>query len=151
MNTEDGKGSPHLGLRHLALRVTEMARSRSFYEGLLGMKPVWEPGPGSIYLSSGPDNLALHLMSEEEKKAFDSAATQMMDHLGFIVGSPEKVRKLEKEMSRAGVEILKPYKDHRDGSSSFYMADPDGNVVQILFEPNISPLSFEKSSGSQSL
>jgi hypothetical protein len=31
-------------------------------------------------------------------------------------------------------------KRHRDGSYSFYVADPDGNTVQVLFEPTISKL-----------
>jgi catechol-2,3-dioxygenase len=29
-------------------------------------------------------------------------------------------------------------KRHRDGSYSFYVADPDGNTVQVLYEPTIS-------------
>ncbi len=29
------------GLRHLALKVTDLARSRKFYEELFGMKTVW--------------------------------------------------------------------------------------------------------------
>ena len=43
-------------------------------------------------------------------------------------------------METAGVRIIKPIKRHRDGSISFYMADPDGNVIQILYEPTISNL-----------
>jgi len=35
------------------------------------------------------------------------------------------------------VTIVKPLKLHRDGSYSFYLADPDGNTVQVLYEPNI--------------
>lgn len=144
MNAEDKNKPPLLGLRHLALRVSDMARARGFYEDLLGLKPVWEPDPGSVYLSSGSDNLALHLMSEEEKQSFQAGGIQSLDHLGFIVDSPETVRAMEKKMAGAGVKIVKSYKDHRDGSSSFYMNDPDENVVQILFEPHISPLRFSE-------
>ncbi len=142
MTIKDKKNAPLLGLRHLALRVTDMARSRGFYEGLLGLKPVWEPDAGSVYLSSGSDNLALHLMNDEERRSFQAGGVQSMDHLGFIVDTPEAVRILEEKMTGAGVKIVKGYKDHRDGSSSFYMADPDENIIQILFEPNISPLRF---------
>jgi catechol 2,3-dioxygenase-like lactoylglutathione lyase family enzyme len=47
----------HKGLRHVALRVTNLARSRAFYEALLGMQVVWEPDADNVYLSSGTDNL----------------------------------------------------------------------------------------------
>src|SRR3970040_2316753 len=52
------------GLRHLALKVTDLARSRKFYEEFFGMQVVWEPDPENVYLSSGRDNLALHLIPQ---------------------------------------------------------------------------------------
>jgi catechol 2,3-dioxygenase-like lactoylglutathione lyase family enzyme len=115
-----------------------MKKARAFYEGLLGMKVVWEPDPQNVYLSSGNDNLALHEVPLEERKTFRSGNDQPLDHLGFIVESPEAVEALAKTMREAGVPIVKPPRRHRDGSFSFYMADPDGNVIQILYEPHIS-------------
>ncbi|MBI3994800.1 MAG: VOC family protein [Nitrospirae bacterium] len=132
------------GLRHLALRVTDMAKARHFYQDLLGMTVAWEPDPENIYLTSGWDNLALHLMPEEERAGFNASKGQALDHLGFIVESPEAVQAWDQRMREAGVRIVKPFKRHRDGSSSFYMADPDGNVIQILYEPHISPLNFSE-------
>jgi catechol 2,3-dioxygenase-like lactoylglutathione lyase family enzyme len=126
------------GLRHLALRVRDMAKARSFYEGLLGMKVVWEPDPENIYLTSGCDNLALHQIPREQMGQFKPGTGQAMDHFGFIVGSPDDVRGIFQIMQRAATPIVKPLKTHRDGSVSFYMADPDGNVIQILYEPHIS-------------
>ena len=41
-----------------------------------------------------------------------------------------------------GVEIVHELKHHRDGSVSFYIRDPDGNVIQALYEPTISPPIF---------
>ena len=37
------------------------------------------------------------------------------------------------------LEIVHQLKHHRDGSVSFYIRDPDGNVIQALYEPTISP------------
>jgi catechol 2,3-dioxygenase-like lactoylglutathione lyase family enzyme len=115
-----------------------MEKSRSFYEGLLGMKVVWEPDPDNVYLSSGSDNLALHQIPRERLDQFKKGEAQLMDHFGFIVESPDTVKILFQAMQQSGAPIVKPLKTHRDGSVSFYMADPDGNVIQILYEPNIS-------------
>lgn len=126
------------GLRHLALKVTDLARSRKFYEELFGMKAVWEPDPENVYLSSGPDNLALHQIPAADVARYRSAGDQLLDHLGFIMDSTASVDRLLKQAERFGATIVQPAKQHRDGSYSFYMTDPDGNVVQVLFEPNIS-------------
>ena len=42
-----------------------------------------------------------------------------------------------------GGAIVKPPKQHRDGSYSFYFSDPDGNVIQALYEPTISRLRWK--------
>jgi catechol 2,3-dioxygenase-like lactoylglutathione lyase family enzyme len=136
-----------LGLRHLALRVKDLPRARAFYESAFGMKVVWEPDPQNVYLSSGFDNLALHEIPADQRAAFRGGSDQPLDHLGFIAGSPEAVEAAYAAMVSAGAKIIKPIKKHRDGSHSFYLADPDDNVIQVLFEPHISPLKIQKYTG----
>jgi catechol 2,3-dioxygenase-like lactoylglutathione lyase family enzyme len=51
------------GMRHIALKVRDIAKAKSFYRSMLGMDVVWEPDPENVYLSSGYDNLALHQVS----------------------------------------------------------------------------------------
>jgi catechol 2,3-dioxygenase-like lactoylglutathione lyase family enzyme len=130
------------GLRHLALKVTDLARSRKFYEDFFGMKVVWEPDPENVYMSSGPDNLALHQIPAADLSRYKTAKDQLLDHLGFIMDAPASVDRLFAQAERSGAVIVKPPRQHRDGSYSFYMADPDGNVVQVLYEPAISKLKF---------
>ncbi len=124
------------GMRHIALKVKDLKRSRAFYQDILGMEIVWEPDPQNVYLSSGSDNLALHETVREEDF---SPSEQQLDHLGFIVESAERVRELEQEFRARGVKIVHPFKIHRDGSASFYCADPDEIVIQMLYEPHLSP------------
>jgi len=122
-------------MRHIALNVQDVKRSKSFYQDLFGMEVVWEPDPKNVYLSSGADNLALHELPE----GLDfSRSGQHLDHLGFVVESAERVRELEGEFRAKGVRIIHPFKIHRDGSASFYCADPDGAVIQMLYEPHLS-------------
>lgn len=136
----------HRGLRHLALRVTNLPRSRQFYEQLLGFQPMWEPDPDNVYFSSGVDNLALHQMSKVELDAHDVSKTQRLDHMGVILDSPAAVdlmyQTILPKIDSLGGRITKEPKQHRDGSYSFYFSDPDGNLIQALYEPGISKLKY---------
>ena len=138
----------HRGLRHVALRVTNLARSRSFYEQLLGMKVVWEPDRDNVYFSSGSDNFALHQIPQSELAAYQPLQGQLLDHLGVILESPEAVERMYQEveplLQGLGGQIVKQPKQHRDGSYSFYFSDPDGTVIQALYEPSISRLHWVK-------
>lgn len=137
----------HRGLRHVALRVTNLARSRMFYEQLLGMKVVWEPDPDNVYFSSGSDNFALHQIPPSELASYQPLKGQLLDHVGVILENPEAVdrmyREIEPRLPQLGGQVVKQPKPHRDGSYSFYFSDPDGNVIQALYEPTISQLRWE--------
>jgi catechol 2,3-dioxygenase-like lactoylglutathione lyase family enzyme len=122
----------HLGLRHLALSVTQLADSKQFYCDLLGMNVVWQPDEDNIYLSSGGDNLALHRATN----SFEPTTPQRLDHLGFFVKTPKDVDDWHDYMVSHGVTIKAPPKNHRDGTRSFYCADPDGNTVQMIYYPS---------------
>ncbi|MCP9453266.1 MAG: VOC family protein [Nitrospira sp.] len=136
----------HRGIRHLALRVTDLSLSRRFYEQILGMRVVWEPDPDNVYFSSGIDNLALHQIPKDDLPTFQPPGAQFLDHLGIILESPEAVDRMYRELAplipSLGGHIVKKPTQHRDGSYSFYFADPDGNVIQALYEPTISRLRW---------
>jgi catechol 2,3-dioxygenase-like lactoylglutathione lyase family enzyme len=123
------------GMRHIAIKVRDAARAKSFYQDVFGMDVVWEPDPQNIYLSSGCDNLAIH---EVAPQLSQSREEKQLDHLGFLVESVERVHELELEFRAKGVAIVHPFKAHRDGSASFYCADPDGVIIQMLYEPTLS-------------
>lgn len=124
---------PTCGLRHLALNVADVAVAAEFYSSLFGMRVVWQPDGDNAYLSSGWDNLALHRGPVNSEQS-----GQRLDHLGFILAQPEDVDRAAAVLTERGIPILKPPRTHRDGSRSLYCADPDGNVIQILYEPTLS-------------
>lgn len=121
----------HLGLRHLALHAVNLDGCKKFYCDILGMQLVWQPDPDNIYLSSGTDNLALH----RAKAPFEKDSVQHLDHLGFFLAKPTDVDLWHDYLVAHHVTIKAPPKDHRDGTRSLYCADPDGNIVQMIYYP----------------
>ncbi len=133
---------PGRGLRHVALNVTNLEVSKTFYQTWLGMNIVWEPDAENVYMSSGVDNLALHQIPSEKIPAYQRSQGQFLDHVGFVMDSPGSVDQLYQRVVKEGVEIVRHPKRHRDGSYSFYLADPDHIVIQILYEPAVSAVRF---------
>lgn len=122
---------PHCGLRHVALFSQNLDASAHFYSDILGFKVVWQPDADNIYLSSGTDNLALHRAPAN----FNANSDQRLDHLGVFLDDRAQVDIWHDYLKEKGVEIKAAPKDHRDGTRSLYCADPDGNVVQIIYYP----------------
>ena len=125
--------SSTLGLRHLALRVKNLEACVAFYRDLLGMTIEWQPDKDNVYLTTGVDNLALHRAPENFVRDH-----QALDHLGFILKTPEEVDLWFKFFEDMGVKILKNPKTHRDEARSFYCEDPDGNAIQLIYHPPLS-------------
>lgn len=125
------KPNPHKGLRHVALFVKNFNECQAFYTELLGLTVDWHPDADNIYLTSGSDNVALHRAPAE----FVPAKFQHLDHIGFFLNERNDVDDWFQYLSAQGVKIKAPPKDHRDGSRSFYCADPDNNTIQLIFMP----------------
>lgn len=125
------KPNPTLGLRHIALWVKNFDACEHFYIDLLGMTIDWRPDQDNLYLTSGSDNIALHRASAD----FNPAKHQHLDHLGFFLQEQTDVDAWHAFLSQQGAVIHAQPKDHRDGTRSFYCADPDGNVVQMIYYP----------------
>jgi catechol 2,3-dioxygenase-like lactoylglutathione lyase family enzyme len=127
------KPKPTLGLRHIALFIQNFAECEHFYTELLGMQIDWRPDADNLYLTSGSDNFALHRAPVD----FNPAKHQRLDHLGFFLESAAEVDSWCDYLGAQGVKIKAAPKDHRDGTRSFYCADPDGNTVQMIHFPRV--------------
>jgi catechol 2,3-dioxygenase-like lactoylglutathione lyase family enzyme len=102
-----------VGLNHIALRVTEIPRSKAFYQGLLG-SPVMTESAGSCFLKLGDEFLALF-----------QGRTPGLDHYCFEIENfrPDEV------MGRLTAQGLKPRRP--SGTDRIYFRDPDGLEVQL--------------------
>ncbi len=130
-----------LGLRHVALSVRDIAKSIEFYTGVLGMKVEWQPDAENAYLTSGPDNLALHQLPENSTPS----PAQLLHHIGFAVRRPDDVDQWAARVQSCGVSLAQSPKTHRDGARSFYFHDPDGVLIQLIYHPPISKDAAESS------
>ena len=126
----------HLGLRHIALFVTAFDETKRFYIELLGFHVEWEPDADNVYLTSGSDNLALHRAKER-----GGSPDTSLDHLGVLVRQASDVDAWAGFFEKHGVALSSQPRTHRDGARSFYVDDPDGNRVQVIYHPPISKFS----------
>ena len=123
-----------LGMRHVALNVSDMAACERFYVDLLGMQVEWRPDDDNVYLTSGHDNLALHRIANPA----GPDDVQRLDHVGFFIATPQQVDDWYDFLLANDVVIVAEPRTHRDGARSFYCRDPEGVVVQVIYHPPIA-------------
>ncbi len=126
------------GMRHVALNVRNAEISKEFYCRVFRMQIEWEPDAKSVYVTSvdeqgpGLDNLALHQADAPLHRA------GYLNHIGFFVPTPDGVDEWYAHVQKEGAKIVKEIKTHRDGARSFYLEDPDGIVIQVLYHPPVA-------------
>lgn len=122
----------HAGMRHVALNVLDLELVEHFYVELLGFKVEWRPDPENVYLCSGNDNLALHVVADT------GGAAQTLAHTGIIVDEISVVDDWYAFLLQNDVPMATAPKTHRDGARSFYCHDPERTVVQVIYHPPLS-------------
>ncbi len=111
-------------LGHVAIRVKDVNRAKSFYLRL-GMKLIWDD-PDWCYLEAVPSKDGLALLGPGYKAAGP--------HFAFHFSDQVEVEKIHKQLIAADVHVG-PLHSHRDGTSSFYLKDPEGNWLEMLYHP----------------
>ena len=122
----------HAGLRHVALNVLDLPLVERFYVELLGFAVEWRPDAENVYLCSGVDNLALHVVADT------GGEHQSLAHIGVIVDQPDEVDQWYQYLLENDVKVMNEPKTHRDGARSFYCTDPENNVLQAIYHPPLS-------------
>ncbi len=111
-------------LGHVAIRVQDVDRAKQFYLNL-GMKLTWDD-PDWCYLEAGPGNDGLALLGPGYKAAGP--------HFAFHFTDKREIEELHIQLIAAGAKVGTLH-DHRDGTSSFYLRDPEGNWLEMLYHP----------------
>ena len=111
-------------LGHIAIRVKDIARARSFYMSL-GMNLIWDDNDW-CYLEAGSGKDGIALLGPEYKAAGP--------HFAFHFTDRGEVEEIHSQLQKSGIEVGALH-DHRDGTASFYLKDPEGNWLEMLYLP----------------
>jgi len=122
LKLENSKGVNRIG--HTALRVKDLARSKSFYMNL-GMNLIWDDKDW-CYLEAGRGKDGLALLGPTYKAAGP--------HLAFHFEDKKEIEKIHMDLKTSGLKVGAIH-DHRDGTASFYMQDTEGNWLEMLYVP----------------
>lgn len=125
-----------LPLFHLAFPVTDLARARKFYGGLLGC-PEGRSSPEWVDFNFYGHQIVAHLAPSEA----GHNTTNVVDgdnvparHFGVILPMQEW-QKLADKLTKAGVEfIIKPhirFKGEVGEQATMFFLDPSGNALEI--------------------
>jgi catechol 2,3-dioxygenase-like lactoylglutathione lyase family enzyme len=121
-----------LGIAHVAVYVSDLAKARAFYEGLLGFgEPFTLPKPdGSVDIAfvKVNDHQYLELFNEEPKD------DGRLNHISIYTDNADRMRDY---LASRGVAAPATVPKGRTGNKNFNVKDPDGHTVEIVeYQPD---------------
>ena len=129
MNGQSAVEFPGNSRVHIALAVSDLEKSRVFYETLLGVAPT-KQRPG--YVKFEPQDPSVNLTLNEVSKA--EAATKPATHYGVQVKSTEAVHEAITRLAEAGLATAV-----EENTTCCYavqdkvwVADPEGNQWEVF-------------------
>ena len=120
-------------VHHLRLTVSDVARARAFYTGLLGFQMLMEIGPavlltnGALLLGLGPPADPSQAVSGDR---FDENRVGL-DHLSFSVGSRAELEEAVRIFDEQGVPHAEISDSPRLGTSILVFRDPDNIQLEL--------------------
>ena len=118
------------GVVHFSIAVSDLARSRTFYTEILGLKLVHDGSSfGMVFLRAGNDHV---ILARSDAPLQRSPADSRRAHHAFKVDA-EKYEEAKRYLASKGVEVFEE-ENRTKGvfvGRQFYIHDPDGNVIEF--------------------
>lgn len=126
------------GIDHIVLRVTDLARSRAFYEGVLGCTlerrqediGLWQLRAGTSLI----DLVAVDGVVGRRGGAAAGKDARNLDHLALAIRPFDRAA-LGAHLAAHGVDIEGEATDNYGAtgdSPALYIRDPDGTMVELM-------------------
>ena len=127
-----------IGIDHLAIRVSDLERSRAFYDlvlGFLGFTLEWE-FDRVIGWTNGETLFWIAEADAQARKHKHRTGDVGYHHYAFELGAREDVDALYAFLLDQGVTIVDAptdYPDYGEGYYAVYFLDPDGMKLEVMF------------------
>jgi len=117
-----------LAAHHMSFPVTDLERSRAFYEGVLGLETIPRPDLGALRgIWYGAGSCEVHLIETPDGVDVGSpppALNPMARHSAFaVVDYDETLAHLQTH----GLDVLESRR-----SGQMWVCDPDGNILELI-------------------
>jgi lactoylglutathione lyase len=129
---QQAKRPKMLGVAHIALRVSDIEKSRAFYKDFLGY--------GEPFLLNKPDgslDLTFIKVNDQQYVELFPGLDPTQDRLHHISVYTDDAEGMRQYLASRGVAVPERTPKGRIGNSNFNVKDPDGHTVEIVeYEPD---------------
>ena len=127
-----------LGIDHLVIRVSDLPRSKAFYDkvlGFMGFEREWEFGT-TIGWNNGVTMFWIAEADEEGKRHKHRRGDVGYHHYAFELAEHDEVDALFAFLKAEKIEIADPpaaYPSYGEGYYAVFFLDPDGLKLEAMF------------------
>src|SRR5215471_4888890 len=121
-----------LGVAHMALFVSDLQKSRAFYEGFLGYEE-----PYALKREDGTDRIAFIKINEDQYLELFAEPPKQDGHLNHISFFTDSAEAMRDYLASRDVKVPDKAGKGKIGNSNFNITDPDGHTVEIVeYQPD---------------
>ncbi|MBI1897814.1 MAG: VOC family protein [Acidobacteria bacterium] len=121
-----------LGVAHLAVRVSDIEKSRAFYKDFLGYAE-----PFSLKNADGSLSLTFIKINDHQYVELFPGLAPEQDRLHHISIYTDDAEGMRKYLASRGIKVPERVPKGRIGNSNFNVKDPDGHTLEIVqYEPD---------------
>lgn len=117
-----------IGIAHIAFQVSDMAKARDFYGGLLGYEEPFQ-------LRNSDGSLALTYFKVNDRQyieIFPGLPPDQDDRLKHIAFETNNIEAMRVHLLSKGLKVPDKYQQGRDGNFNFTVTDPDDHTVEFV-------------------